>query len=64
MDKERSGQIDINEFNLKILGKEVVGEVELGTYLMQEFIKDKVVMTRRHHDVLKNPRHGNKVAYA
>ena len=64
MDKERCCQVDIDQFDFKILRKEVVCQIKRFANPVKKLIEYEIIMARRHDHIIKNPRHSNKISYS
>lgn len=53
MDKKWCGQINIYQFYLKLLRKELIVQVEFITDITQQIIENEIIMARSQHYIIK-----------
>lgn len=64
MNEEGGGQVDIDQFDFKVLGKEFVCQIECTPYFAEKVIKDKIVMAGCQNHRVEQIRHGYEVSHS
>ena len=64
MDKKWCGQINIYQFYLKLLRKELIVQVEFITDIAQLIIENEIIMARSQHYFIKKIRHCNEITHS
>ena len=53
MNKERSRQIYIDQFDVKLLRKEFIVKIECFSYVSQHVVKDEIIVAGCQHHIIK-----------
>ena len=63
MYKKRSRQINIYQFYMKFLRKEIICQIEFLTDVSQQIVKHKIIITGSQHYVVEQKGHGDEVSH-
>ena len=64
MNEKWCSQINIYQFYLKLLRKELIVQIESLTDITQQVIKNEIIMARSQHYIVKQIRHCNEITHS